>query len=205
NFSANGWQIANGGASNFFDVPNPGSPILGAGVGNKNVALGVLWFGRKTFKDFILKLDWKGFDLEANSGIFLRIPQPISLDDNFYNSSIEVQIDERGYDFPNNTYGSPLHRTGSVYEVFPAQQWAAKHISSRDNNTRDFWNSYEIKLQGDLIEVKLNGQLVSQGTFSDLLPFNAPSDGTKKRSEGYIGLQCHTEVVQFRNIRIKEL
>ncbi len=60
-------------------------------------------------------------------------------------------------------------------------------------------------MQDNNIEVKLNGQLVSQGTLSDLLPFDAPNDGKKKRSEGFIGLQCHTEVVQFRNIHIKEL
>ena len=208
NFSSDGWEIANSGATNFFDVKNQGFPILGAGIGNQNVALGVLWFTRKTFKDFILKLDWKAFDLEANSGIFLRTPQPNSIDDDgFYDSSIEVQIDERGFSFnpPNSFYGSPLHRTGAVYEIFPAQQWAAKHISSRGSNERDFWNSYEIKLQGDLIEVKLNDKLVSQGKFSELLSFNAPSDGNKKRVEGFIGLQCHTEAVQFRNIRIREL
>ena len=207
NFLADRWKIADSGASNFFDVQNQDFPILGAGVGDKNVALGVLWFTRKTFKDFILKLDWKAFDIEANSGIFLRMPEPTSLDDSFYDSSIEVQIDERGFRFDptNSFYGSPLHRTGAVYELFPAQQWAAKHISSRDSNERDFWNSYEIKLQGNLIEVKLNGKLVSKGTFSDLLAFADPSNGKKKRTEGFIGLQCHTEVVQFRNIRIREL
>lgn len=205
NFKADGWKIAVSGSQNFFDVQNQSIPVLGAGVGDiKNVGLGVLWFTRKKFKNFILKLEWKAFDIEANSGIFLRTPEPTSLDDSFYNSSIEIQIDERGYDFPNNIYGSPLHKTGAVYEVFPAQQWAAKVLSSRTDNT-SYWNSYEIRVEGNKIEVKLNNQLVSAGTFPELLEFADPSDGKKKRSEGYIGLQCHTEVVQFRNIRIKEL
>jgi len=152
-----------------------------------------------------LKLEWKAFDIEVNSGIFLRTSEPTSLDDSFYNSSIEIQIDERGYDFPNNIYGSPLHKTGAVYEVFSAQRWAAKVLSSRNSDNTSYWNSYEIRVQGNEIEVKLNNQLVSAGTFPELLEFAAPSDGKKKRSEGFIGLQCHTEVVQFRNIRIKEL
>lgn len=205
NFKADGWEIAASGSQNFFDVPNQSGAVLGAGVGNKNVALGVLWFTRKKFQNFILKLDWKAFDIEANSGIFLRTPEPKALDNSFYNSSTEIQIDERGYDFLNNVYGSPLQKTGAVYEVFPAQKWAAKVLSPRNSGNQEYWNSYEIRVQGNEIEVKLNGQLVSKGAFSELLGFADPSDGKKKRSEGFIGFQCHTEVVQFRNIRIKEL
>ena len=205
NFKADGWEIAASGSQNFFDVQNQSVPVLGAGVGSKNVGLGVLWFTRKKFKNFILKLEWKAFDIEANSGIFLRTLEPKALDNNFYHSSTEIQIDDRAYDDPNKIYGSPLHKTGAVYEVFPAQRWAAKVISPRNSSNPGYWNSYEIRLQGNEIEVKLNNQLVSAGTFPELLGFADPSDGKKKRSEGFIGLQCHTEVVQFRNIRIKEL
>ncbi|MBD2777537.1 family 16 glycoside hydrolase [Iningainema tapete] len=205
NFKADGWEIVANGSQNFFDVLNQSTPVLGAGVGDKNVGLGVLWFTRKKFKNFILKLDWKAFDVEANAGIFLRMPEPKELNDSFYHSTTEIQIDERGYDFANNIYGSPLHKTGAVYEVFPAQKWAAKAIGDRNSGNPSYWNSYEIRVQGNEIEVKLNGQLVSAGTFPQLLDFAAPSDGKKKRSEGFIGLQCHTEVVQFRNIRIREL
>lgn len=205
NFKADGWEIATSGSQNFFDVLGQSIPVLGAGVGDKNVGLGVLWFTRKKFKNFILMLEWKAFDIEANSGIFLRMPEPKVLNDSLYNSSIEIQIDERGYDFPNNIYGNSLHKTGTVYEVFPAQRWAAKVLSPRNSGNEGYWNSYEIRLQGNEIEVKLNNQLVSAGTFPQLLNFADPSDGKKKRSEGFIGLQCHTEVVQFRNIRIQEL
>lgn len=207
NFLNDGWKIASLGSQNFFDVSNQPYPVLGAGVENTNVSLGFIWFTRQRFQDFILKLDWQAFDLEANSGIFLRMPDPEALNDTdaFYNSTIEVQIDEHGYDFPNDTYGSPLHKTGSVYEVFPARSWAAKVVQPRNSGKANYWNSYEIRVQGNEIEVKLNDRLVSKGTFPELLGFDDPSDGNKKRSEGYIGLQCHTEVVQFRNIRIKEL
>jgi hypothetical protein len=204
NFKADGWVIAASGSQNFFDVQNQSIPVLGAGVGDKSVGLGVLWFTRKKFKNFILKLEWKAFDIEANSGIFLRTPEPKDLD-NFYNSSTEIQIDDRAYDFPNNIYGSPLHKTGAVYELFPAQKAASKAISPRNSGKPGYWNSYEIRVQGNEIEVKLNNQLISAGTFPELLGFADPSDGKKKRSEGFIGLQCHTEVVQFRNIQIKEL
>lgn len=205
NFDSDGWTLVPGGSQNFFDVAGEAYPVLGAGVDNTTPALGVIWYSTSMFRDFILRLDWKGYDMEANSGIFLRMPQPAVLDTGFYDSSIEVQIDEQGYDHENAVYGSPLHKTGAVYGVFPARLWAAKVMQPRDSGKSTFWNSCEVKLQGASIEVRLNGQLVSQGQFPNLLSADAQAVGKTKRDEGYIGLQCHTEVVQFRNIRIKEL
>ena len=205
NFTADGWQIAPGGSANFFNVTNPDHPVLGAGVDSPTPALGVLWYSVKTFKDFVLKLDWKAYDIAANSGIFLRMPEPVVLDDSFYDSTIEVQIDEHGYDHGNGAYGSPLHKTGAVYGVFPARRWVAKVVHPRGSGRATFWNSCEITLQGADIEVKVNGLVVSKGTFSTLLASHEPSSEKTKREEGFIGLQCHSEVVQFRNVRIKEL
>ena len=205
NYTADGWDIVTGGSPNFFDVFTEPYPVLGAGVDNTTPALGVIRYATKMYRDFILRLDWKAYDVEANSGIFLRMPPSAVLDAAFYDSTIEVQIDEHGYDQANNVYGSPLHKTGAVYGVFPARLWAAKVIQPRDSGRSTFWNSCEITLQGNNIEVRLNGLLVSQGQFPNLLAANAPSADKTKREEGYIGLQCHTEVVQFRNIRIKEL
>jgi hypothetical protein len=57
--------------------------------------------------------------------------------------------------------------------------------------------------------VQLNGKVVSSGTFKNIQPVGSPdqpnADHTRKRSEGFIAIQSHTEVVQFRNIRIKDL
>jgi choline dehydrogenase-like flavoprotein len=205
NFVADGWQTMPGGSQNFFDVADPLEKVLGAGVDNQLPALGLLWYSVKTFKDFILRLDWRAYDVAANSGIFLRMPAPVALDAALYGSTIEVQIDEHGYDNANQVHGSPVHKTGAVYGVFPARLWAAKVVQPRGSGRSTFWNSCEIKLQGASIEVKVNGLLVSSGVFANLLSFNAPSVGKTKREEGFLGLQCHTEVVQFRNIRIREL
>lgn len=204
-YAADGWVAFPGGNQNFFDVSDPAHPVLGVGVDNRTPSTGVLWYSIKTFKDFVLKLDWKAYDIAANSGIFLRMSEPSVLDAGFYDSTIEVQIDEQGYDHGNNIYGSPLHKTGAVYEVFPARLWAAKVVHPRDSGKSTYWNSCEIKLQDRSIEVTVNGLLVSKGHFPSLLSANAPGAGKTKRDEGYIGLQCHTEVVQFRNIRIQEL
>jgi choline dehydrogenase-like flavoprotein/Rieske Fe-S protein len=203
--AADGWTAFPGGSANFFDVAEAQHPVLGAGVDGTTPATGVLWYSNRAFRDFVLRLDWKAYDIAANSGVFLRMPQPAALDDAFYGSTIEVQIDERGHDHRNGIYGSPLHKTGAVYDAFPARSWAAKVVPPRGSGRATFWNALEITLQGGRIEVRLNGQLVSAGEFANLLPFAAPAAGNRKRSEGYIGLQCHTEVVQFRSIRIREL
>ena len=200
-----GWKAVNSGSQHFFDVTDQTHPVIGAGIDNSTPALGVLWYSRKSFRDFILKLDWRAFSQEANSGIFLRMPQPDGLDEAFYNSSIEVQIDEQGYDPEQHIHGSPLYKTGAVYAVFPARAWSARVVQPRSTGISGYWNSCEIKVQGNRIEVRMNGLLVANGTFATLLSMNAPASGQSKRSAGFIGLQSHTEVVQFRNIRIKTL
>jgi hypothetical protein len=122
-----GWEIAPGGSGNFFDVADPDHPILGAGTDTWTPSLGVLRYTGDSFGDFILRLDWRAFDIYANSGIFVRMPAPVALDGEFYNSTIEVQIDERGHDAANGIFGSPLHKT-AVYGVLPARLWAAKTL-----------------------------------------------------------------------------
>lgn len=154
---------------------------------------------KKKYANFILRLDWKAFSITANSGVFLRMPDVAGDDlDAVYRESIEVQIDETGKEFqadrdPQSVYGSSLHKTGAVYGIAPATRWASKAVSR--HGTEGYWNAYEIEVQHDRISVRLNGETVVDNA---LLPAHLVHDG-------YIGLQCHTEVVQFRNIRIMEL
>jgi len=203
--AADGWRIADTGAAHFYDVFDPDHPILGAGVDNPSPALGLIWYAQESFSDFILRLDWRAFDIGANSGIFLRMPEPQALDTAFYDSSIEVQIDEHGYDADNGIHGSPLHKTGAVYGVFPARLWSAKAVQPRDSGRAACWNSCEIEVRGRDISVRINGDPVAGGTFDPLIAIDQPASGRTKRETGFIGLQCHTEVVQFRNIRIQRL
>lgn len=209
NFRADGWTYTgparpnSASAPRFQDLQVANAPaILEAGV-RGNVGLGVLWF-KEQFEDFVLRVEWQAFDLEANSGIFVRAPKPPDNLDNagFYDAAVEVQIDERGFKFdpPNNSFlGSPLHRTGAVYELFPAQQWAAKALTPEGQNHPGYWNTFEITLSGAQIAVRLNGNLVSEGN----LPATKGASNAALLEKGFIGFQCHTERVQFRNIRIR--
>ena len=57
------------------------------------------------------------------------------------------------------------------------------------------WNEYHIRCEGPHIQLWINDVLTVDYTEAD-----ASID-----QSGYIGLQCHTDIVQFRNIRIQEL
>jgi hypothetical protein len=176
----------------------PGLDIIECGSPGANSTLGFIRTKRK-FKNFVLRLDWKAFDIRANSGTFLRMPD-VDNDDlhEVYRNSIEVQIDETGKDFdptrdPQWIYGSSLHKTGAVYGLAPASRGASKAVSPR--SAEGYWNAYEITVNDDRISVTLNGEpVVREARLPEHL-----------RGAGYIGLQCHSDVVQFRNMRIREL
>lgn len=176
----------------------PGLGIVECGTVGAESTLGCVRT-RRTFRNFILRLDWKAFDIRANCGIFLRMPEVA--DGNLgrvYANSIEIQIDETGKDFdatrePRVVYGSSLHKTGAVYGIAPATRWASKAVSPRF--AEGYWNAFEIAVNEDCINVWLNGEPVVRQAHLPAHLVNA----------GAIGLQCHTDVVQFRNIRIHEI
>lgn len=195
------WQKADVPNFNVFQGPD-GVPLIEAGLSGAESALGVLWYTQQEFEDFILRLEWKTFSIDANAGVFIRAPrpQPPLFDSAFYDAATEVQIDERGKDFqvgrnPQTVYGSSLHKTGAIYGIATATRWAARVPRPRFGDRDGGWNLFEITARGRSIEVRLNNHLVSR---SDLLP-------AAKLSRGFIGLQCHTDLAQFRNIRLKAL
>jgi len=108
-----------------------------------------------------------------------------------------VQIDETGKQFFKNTgrsvFGNSRFKTGALYDIAPATQWAA-NVASPDgpNLGNRYWNTYEISARGKRIRIVLNGKLVCD---TDVPP--------NKRLNGFLGLQFHTGRVQFRNLRLK--
>jgi hypothetical protein len=166
-----------------------------------DAGLGLLFYDDlPLFKDFELRVQWKAFldpstqDITANSGIFLRTPQPSNdlTNTNFYDRTIEIQIDDTGYDFVRGRFRSPLHRTGAIYKIAPARVRSQKILS--EDGTTGFWNSCHIAARGTEIRVVLNNVLVSEGSVPLALT-----------EAGRIAVQYHTGKVQFRSIRVKRL
>jgi choline dehydrogenase-like flavoprotein len=164
--------------------------------------LGLLWYTREVFRNFILKVDWLSFNPTTNTplparadngGVLLRFPalnvsKPATDWQLASDKGYEIQIDDMGYNVDTNTNFSPLHQTGAVYALAPSS-----HIAS---NPAGHWNTFEIEATKSTIKVTLNNQLVST--------YNIPAN-TTRLSEGHIGVQDHTGKVQYRNILIKAL
>lgn len=179
-----GWQMAGSGA--FIE--------LGANIVESAGGIGLLWYTREQFTNFILRVDWRATKLDDNSGVFLRFPalsnsNPATDWQVAVDQGYEVQIDDTGKNPDSNpvTFGDPLHLTGAVYKLAPVTTLASRPLGQ--------WNNYEIEARGKNLKVTLNGQLVSHLT-----------NGNRPLT-GHIGLQNHHpgSRVQFRNIRIKPL
>ncbi|MGF1524849.1 MAG: family 16 glycoside hydrolase [Leptolyngbyaceae cyanobacterium] len=180
---------------------------------------GVAWYKLQTFSEFDLIIDWKVFDnyvddeiVISNAGIVIHAPDPgmFPEDDDalIYEKGYEIQIDESGYNYPKDSndgnrrpsyheefYGSPLHKTGAIYDVAAANRGNTKKPGLyRNIKAPGFWNRFRIISTKSGIKVHLNGKLVS--SLSPLLK--------EKKSEGYICLQFHTNRIQFRNVLIRE-
>jgi len=193
-----GWQMAGGG-----DFLTIFGSILEARPGPPS--LGLLWYTREVFRNFVLKVDWLSFNPKTNSmtmppstdnsGVLIRFPALNASDPaNDWklasDKGYEIQIDDMGYnpDPVSPHLFDPLHQTGAVYALAPSSTVAS--------NPAGQWNTYEIEATTTAIKVTLNGQLVTTYT----IPATDP-----RGREGHIGLQCHTGNVQFRNVLIRTL
>jgi hypothetical protein len=169
-----------------------------------------LYYLPLSFADLDLSIEWKAFrtygasEVIANAGILLRTPDPSGVDfsdeaqfEAFYGASIEVQIDETGKRISPATkesvYGDSLYKTGAIYGLAPAREWAACVASPDGGKASDlYWNRYDSTLRGPLISVKLNGRKISAADLT----------GMNKRTNGFVALQFHTGRVQFRNLSL---
>ncbi|WP_406072100.1 ThuA domain-containing protein [Micromonospora sp. NBC_01638] len=144
--------------------------------------MGLFWYNAKQFTNYSLKLDWK-LAGDDNSGIFIGFPpssDPWSAVDNGY----EIQIDAT--DAADRT-------TGSVY-TFKSADIAARDAAL---NAAGEWNTYELLVEGERLQIFLNGVKIND--FTNTNPVRSLA--------GHIGIQNHGtgDDASFRNIRIKEL
>ncbi|MGA7613501.1 MAG: family 16 glycoside hydrolase, partial [Xanthobacteraceae bacterium] len=190
--SRQGWQMAGGG--DFLT-------IFGSILEARPNGLGLLWYTREVFRNFVLKVDWLSFNPTTsvpggradNSGILLRFPSLNASDpaNDWKRASdrgYEIQIDDMGFNVNTGQNFSPLHQTGAVYDLAPSSTIASKPAG--------LWNTFEIEATSTFIKVTLNGQLVTN--------YSIPTSSGRGR-EGHIGLQCHTGNVQFQNIMVRSL
>ncbi|GGW91684.1 lectin [Streptomyces chartreusis] len=170
--STTGWKQA-----------GPGGFTLADGTLTSQGGLGMLWYNAREFTgDYSLKLDWKASG-DDNSGVFVGFP---ASDDPWsaVNNGYEIQIDATD---------SVDRTTGAVYGFQSAD------IAARDAalNPPGSWNTYELRVTGERLEIFLNGRKINDFT---------NTDPVRSLKQGHIGLQNHGDgdEVAFRNIRIKQ-
>jgi choline dehydrogenase-like flavoprotein len=157
--------------------------------------LGLLYAAKPAPADFVLELEWRAWAEDANSGVFVRFPDPAS---KHYDNpawvpvhfGFEVQIDELGA--PD---GAVIHKTGAIYnEPSQVRTPAAARAPGE-------WNKFTIQVVGQTYTVSLNGKKVTEFTN----PNAARGLPTTASAPAYIGLQSYPgKTVDFRNVVLRE-
>jgi hypothetical protein len=159
----------------------PGGFKLENGVAAGEGGMGLWWYSGQTFTNFVLRGEFQQESSTADSGVFLRFPDPANDPWVAVKKGHEMEI---GDDQADN----PTWHTGAIYPFQAPLPGKTKPAGE--------WNSYEIVCRGQNYSVRLNGKLVTTWT-----------DHARRATSGYIGLQNYDgqATVRHRNLRIKEL
>ncbi|MFD3652974.1 OmpL47-type beta-barrel domain-containing protein [Streptomyces sp. NPDC058620] len=169
--------------------------------------MGMLWFPERQYGDFSLKLQWRDDAPgtgNANSGVFVRFPY---VHDNPEESRPEWVAIKYGHEVQiNDRPDGDMYKTGSLYG------FDRVGLGGAGVTPKGAWNDYEIRVVDQHYSVYRNGVLINEfeNTGGQLFePPRGDDPGTDGRrfASGYVGLQVHgtTDVVSYRDIRIKEL
>ena len=149
-------------------------------------------FTEKEYSNFIFRFEFKT-EPGGNNGVGVRAP----LEGDAAYAGMEIQILDDQHEKYKGKIRSEQHH-GSVYDVIPARTGFLKPAGQ--------WNSEEIMMTSSRIRVTLNGVIILD---SDLNIVKEPEVLKKhpglKRSSGHIGFLGHNSLVEFRNIRIRQL
>ncbi len=173
-FTKAGWNHYGPG---YFEL-DPSTGVLASSGG-----MGLMWYAAAQYGDFILDLEFMTEVADANSGIFLRVPEVPSSDSYIFHS-FEIQIDDAS---------EGIHHTGAVYDA----EAPSKSVSKGPGE----WNRMRISFVGNRITVEVNGEQVVDW---EAEPRGKIEDFAER---GYIGLQNHDRDTRtfFRNIFVKSL
>ncbi|GAA2319432.1 lectin [Nonomuraea roseoviolacea subsp. roseoviolacea] len=178
-----GYTTLYNGSTAGWSQAGPGSFANSDATLTSQGGMGMLWYSAKELRSYSLKLDWK-MTGDSNSGVIVGFPAT-SDPDAALTTGYEVQIDAT--DTPDRT-------TGAIYGFRSAD------IAARDAalNPPGQWNTYELLVEGERLQVFLNGTRINDFT---------NTDPVRSLQQGYVGIQNHGsgDVVSFRNVRVKEL
>ena len=177
---------------------------------------------KQEYTNFELVLEWKHHEHAGNSGVFVWCPESAFTDlppGKLPRSGIEVQVLDLGYEenwlesrgSRSNwftSHGDVFPVGGSSMKAFTPQigytaDDGAKFVVGNQNSSRSFptqrltrrageWNHYYIRAINGEVRLWVNGVEVNGGTQCS-------------PSSGYLALEAEGALVEFRNLRIREL
>lgn len=159
----------------------PGRFVVTNGIATAQGGMGLWWYGRQPFTNFVLRGEFVQEQEMADSGVFLRFPDPRNDPWVAVHQGHEMEI---GDPHPDD----PTWRTGSIYPF----------AASSKANTRPIgqWNDFEITCLEHRYTVRINGELVTDWV-----------DPQHRALHGFVGLQNYNDnkTVRLRKLRIKPL
>ncbi|MGH3879422.1 MAG: ThuA domain-containing protein [Actinophytocola sp.] len=158
----------------------PGGFTLTDGTLTSFGGMGLLWYPVEQFGDYSLKVDWL-MPGDDNGGVFIGFPDPQGDPWRPVDAGHEIQIDASDAD--------PSRTTGSVYS-FQAPDTALRQQAL---NPPGSWNSYEIGVHGQRVEVWLNGVQINDYTSARAIAL------------GHVGVQNDGDGmdISYRDIRVR--
>ena len=144
------------------------------------------------YGDFIVRLEYK-VPAGGNNGLAIRYP---GQGDTAYVGMCELQVLDN--DDPKYAKLDARQYHGSAYGMAAAARGYGRPAGE--------WNYQEVTVVGSTIKVELNGSVILDTDLSKITEYmaNSPHPG-KDRTQGYFGFAGHSDPVEFRNVRIKEL
>ena len=181
--SLNGWKLVKGHGPGYVVKDNT---IVCPADGGGNL------FTEKEYANFVFRFEFKS-EPGGNNGVGIRAPYE---GDAAY-QGMEIQILDDGHEKYKGKIKSEQHH-GSVYDVIPARTGFLKPAGE--------WNSEEIMANGSRIKVTLNGVIILDADLNMVQESEVlkKHPGLKNKT-GHIGFLGHGSLLEFRNIRIRQL
>jgi hypothetical protein len=147
----------------------------------------------KQYENFILELEWRHLKPGGNAGVFIWAG-PLSAPGVPFLRAVEVQVLDTAYGegATHTTHGDvfPIH--GSTMTPFGRHNGQRSFPSESRSKPSPEWNHYRVTCQDGVLHLAVNGKDVSGG--EDCI-----------WRKGYLGLESEGGIVDWRNIKIKEL
>ncbi len=137
---------------------------------------GWLCYTVKEYADFELQCEFKLIKKGGDGGIFFRASK-----------------DAAGANWPSKRYELQVKDYAEQGRLWNMPYKLDKEKVAKVRKALGAWETYRLVVQGDSVQVFLNGELVTT------------SDGAKRKEPGYIGLQAEGGEQAFRNLRVRAL